>query len=77
MPLDFMSAGQGSPAITTKFLGDDIYIVMVIDFGVIWASDFDNAFRFDIRLPANRQTLTSASILSLKYLSVCLIIVEK
>ena len=37
MPLDFMStdppAGQGSPAVTTKFL-DDRYIVMGIDFGV-------------------------------------------
>ena len=31
---------------------------MGIDFGVIWAADFDNAFRFDIRLPANRQRVS-------------------
>jgi len=50
MPLDFMSAdpptGRGSPAATPKFKRYDRYIVIGIDFGVIWAADFNNTIRF-------------------------------
>ena len=35
---------------------------MGIDFGVIWAADFDYAFGFDIRLPANRQRVILVDI---------------
>ena len=31
------------PAVTQKFKEDDRYIVMGINFGVIWAADFNNA----------------------------------
>ena len=37
------------PAVTSKFRWDDRFIVMVVDFGGIWAADFDNAIRFYVR----------------------------
>ena len=50
MSLDFRSAAppavQGSPAVTPKFKGDDRYMVMGVDFGVIWAAEFNNVIRF-------------------------------
>ena len=50
MPLDFMSRppaeGQPPPAVTPKFKRYDRYIVIGIDFGVIWAADFNNTIRF-------------------------------
>ena len=46
-PLDFRfaapPAGEGWPDIKPKFKSDDNTVVGV-DFGVIWATDFDNEF---------------------------------
>ena len=68
MPLDFTPiaplAGQGSPAgqwlpaATPKFKEDEKYIIMGIDFGVIWAADFDYDIRFYVRRPASRPRIT-------------------
>ena len=64
MLLDDMSAappaGQGSPAVTAKFKRDDRCIVMGVDFGVIFASDFDNVIRFYVRRPAAGQRTPAA-----------------
>ena len=55
MTLDFTSvasaAGQRSPAARrhTKIKEDDKYIVMGIDFWVIWVADFNNVIRFYVR----------------------------
>ena len=46
------------PAVTSKFRWDDRFIVMGVDFGVIWAADFDNAIRFHVRRPARRLRVT-------------------
>ena len=68
MSLDFMSAGEGKiqrignefkgqpPAVVTpKFIGEDKYIVMGIDIGVIWATNFNYIIRFRVhRLRVNR-----------------------
>ena len=55
MLLDFRSAAppavKGSPAARhkTKFKRDDRYMVMGVDFGVIWVADFNNVIRFYVR----------------------------
>ena len=60
MTLDLPSAdptpamGHPPPAVTTNFKKDDRYNVMGIDFGVIWAADFNNTIRLDVRRPARR-----------------------
>ena len=46
------------PAVTPKFKRDDRCTVMGIDFGVIWAADFNKAIRFYVRRPARRQRVT-------------------
>ena len=46
------------PAVTKKFKRNYRYIVMGVDFGVIWAADFDNAIRFHVRRPARRLRVT-------------------
>ena len=46
--------GHPPPAVTTNFKKDDRYNVMGIDFGVIWAADFNNTIRLDVRRPARR-----------------------
>ena len=65
MTLDFTSADPPEPAKdypppadTPKFKEDDKYIVMGIDFGVIWPADFDNTIRFYLRRPVRRPTVT-------------------
>ena len=64
MLLDFTStdlpAGQGSPAARrhTKIKEDDKYIVMGIDFRVIWAADFKNTIIFYVRCPARLPRVT-------------------
>ena len=42
------------PAVTSKFNGYNRYIVMGVDFGVIWAADFNNGIRFYVRRPTRR-----------------------
>ena len=63
MPIDRRSAGQESPAASqgspaarrhTKILKNDIYINIGIDFGVIWAADFNNVKRFYVCRPTRR-----------------------
>ena len=33
-------------------------MVMGVDFGVIWAAEFDNIIRFEVRRPARRPRVT-------------------
>ena len=62
--LDFTSAAppagqQSTPARRyTKIKEDDRYIVMGIDFEIIWAADYDNAVTFYVRRPAPRPWVT-------------------
>ena len=85
MTLDFTSfasaAGQRSPAARrhTKIKEDDKYIVMGIDFWVIWVADFNNVIRFyvrrrqkdtrrrllDTRRPPSHQNVMDMTIISL------------
>ena len=51
--------GHPPPAVTPKFKGDDIYIVIGVDFGVIEAADFKNAIRFYVCRPTRRSRVTS------------------
>ena len=37
------------PAVTSKFRGNVIYIVMGVEFGVIWAADFNNGIKYEVR----------------------------
>ena len=37
--------GHPPPAVTLKFKGDDRYMDMGVDFGVIWAAEFENVIR--------------------------------
>ena len=55
MSLDFSppprppTKGPPPPAVTPKFKIDDRYIVIGVDFRVIWAADFNNVIRFYVR----------------------------
>ena len=40
------SMGHPPPAVTPKFKEDDRYMVMGVDFVVIWATEFDNVIKF-------------------------------
>ena len=46
------------PAVTSKFRWDDRFIVMGVDFRVIWAADFNDVIRYYVRLPARRPRFT-------------------
>ena len=50
-----------SPGVTrrnTKIKRDDRYIIIGIDFGVIWAADLKNAIRFYVRRPTRKTKFT-------------------
>ena len=50
--------GHPPPVVTSKFNEVDKYIVMGVEFGLIWAAEFDNAIRFYVCHPTRRSRAT-------------------